>query len=389
MWLQKVSLGGSLAAGSLLAVLLLGWSLLGSSLTVGAAQIPPDGLAVSSKFVAAAAQEPGAVAVEPPANEARPAAPRPVSVGPGGTTARLDQKTVDELLERPINFSFRNTEWFEAFTVARHHIPVEIDLKLVEQAGIKLHQPIDLNLGTVSAGTALRVLLQPHGLEVKLIDGRLKIVRTADAASPALSGKLATPAGGETQAARVGGAAADSQSVRKWQTRSGPARIAVARIRRALDEQTEAEFVEMPLNEGIAFFSALHDIPMQFDTRALAEAGLSLETPITMERKQLSLESALRQLGDSYGFDFVIQYEALLITTPERAAALKETRVYDLRAFPEKVVEALTAIPQLQVVAATSAEDGVQLLMATGNQRSLREFEDVIDRVWRTLHSGE
>ncbi len=233
MWLQKLTLGGTIAAGGTLAVTLLGWSLLGNSLTVGAAEGPSGLTQVSSEIVLAAAEEPAA-AVEAPATgggagraeAAGGAVPGALSGGSGGgafgsglinagagagggngpgglsgfsgsgfgggaggfgggapgakLSMPLDQETLDELLARPIELAYQQVDWVAMLTTLQlNGLPIELDLvKELPQLGVNPLEKVDLNLGKVSTKTALRLLLKPHGLETQLIDGKLKIVRS-------------------------------------------------------------------------------------------------------------------------------------------------------------------------------------------------------------------
>lgn len=100
------------------------------------------------------------------------------------------------------------------------------------------------------------------------------------------------------------------------------------RIGEALDEKTEADFVDQPLSAVIDYFKQLHGIEIQLDNKALAEAGLDGGVPITRSVKGITLRSALQLLLHDLDLTYMIRYEVLLITTKTEAESLRDVRVY-------------------------------------------------------------
>jgi hypothetical protein len=107
--------------------------------------------------------------------------------------------------------------------------------------------------------------------------------------------------------------------------REKPAHV---RIRQALEESTELEFVETALGDAIAFLKDRHGIEIQLDLRALEAAGLASDTPVTANLRGITLRSALRLLLRQLDLTYAVQDEVLLITTPETAATMLESRVH-------------------------------------------------------------
>src|SRR6185437_14350630 len=66
------------------------------------------------------------------------------------------------------------------------------------------------------------------------------------------------------------------------------------KILAALDEKTEVDFVEQPLVEVIDYLKQRHNIEIQIDNKALADAGIGSESPVTRSIKGISLRSALK-----------------------------------------------------------------------------------------------
>jgi tetratricopeptide (TPR) repeat protein len=102
------------------------------------------------------------------------------------------------------------------------------------------------------------------------------------------------------------------------------------KIEAELKKPTQFEFSEQPLSAVIDYLKEYHKIEIQADTRALEEASVALDTPITMSLHGVSLRSALKRLLKNLDLTYTIQDEVLLITTTEKAesADYLETKVY-------------------------------------------------------------
>ena len=103
---------------------------------------------------------------------------------------------------------------------------------------------------------------------------------------------------------------------------------AAARIRKALDEPTTIEFVDAPLQDVIDYLKDLHSIEIQIDTKALEDASIGADTPVTRNLKGITLKSALRLMLGGMDLTYVIKNEVLMITTPEKAGNELVTKVY-------------------------------------------------------------
>jgi len=102
------------------------------------------------------------------------------------------------------------------------------------------------------------------------------------------------------------------------------------RIRQALDETTSMDFVDTPLQDVVDYLKDLHGIEIQLDTRALADAGIAPDLPVSRRLSGISLRSALKLLLSSVDLSYVIKNEVLIITTPEMAATDLVSRVYPM-----------------------------------------------------------
>jgi hypothetical protein len=91
------------------------------------------------------------------------------------------------------------------------------------------------------------------------------------------------------------------------------------RILAALEEPTKLEFHETPLGTVASFLSDKHTIPVQLDSRALEDVGISNDTPLNCDAENIKLRSGLRLLLRDMDLTYLIQDEVLLITTKDKA----------------------------------------------------------------------
>lgn len=95
-----------------------------------------------------------------------------------------------------------------------------------------------------------------------------------------------------------------------------------------LDKPTTLDFVDTPLAEVIQYLEDYHKIQIEMDGKALEDAGLATDTPITRQLQNISLRSALRLILKELDLTYVIDDEVLMITTVDAAQDRLTTRVY-------------------------------------------------------------
>ena len=66
------------------------------------------------------------------------------------------------------------------------------------------------------------------------------------------------------------------------------------RILRALDDETELEFVDLPLSDVVDYLKQQHNIQIILDEQALLDEGIQPDEPINMSLSGISLRSALK-----------------------------------------------------------------------------------------------
>lgn len=103
------------------------------------------------------------------------------------------------------------------------------------------------------------------------------------------------------------------------------------KIYAALQEPTQIEFIETPLQDALTFLRDQHDIRIVLDKKSLDDIGVSTDVPVTKRINGLSLHSALNLLLDDLDLTFAVWSESLLITVPARAETLLEVRIYNVQ----------------------------------------------------------
>jgi hypothetical protein len=112
--------------------------------------------------------------------------------------------------------------------------------------------------------------------------------------------------------------------------------------------------VETPLKDVVDYLQDLHHIEIQLDEKALRQAGIGDDTPVTFNLKGVSLQSALRLLLREPDLDYVIRDEVLFITTPREAAAMgpgrRDFRWPEMVACEKRIAAALEQPTQIDFV---------------------------------------
>ncbi|MFM8985920.1 MAG: hypothetical protein ACKONH_07680, partial [Planctomycetia bacterium] len=110
-------------------------------------------------------------------------------------------------------------------------------------------------------------------------------------------------------------------------------RASDARIRAALGQEIakrDWSFTETPLRDVVAHIKDGLALPIAIDMKALEDAGIDLETPISLDASAGTFRSTLRRILDPIGLTWMVRDECLLITTRETAAENLAVRLYPL-----------------------------------------------------------
>ncbi len=101
-------------------------------------------------------------------------------------------------------------------------------------------------------------------------------------------------------------------------------------IHARLRERVSLTFKDTPLTQVIADLAKLTGLNVVPDTRALHEAGIRLDRPVTLSVNDIPLQSALNLLLKSVRLTYVVGDNVLSITTPTAARGRIRQVVYPI-----------------------------------------------------------
>lgn len=101
-----------------------------------------------------------------------------------------------------------------------------------------------------------------------------------------------------------------------------------AAIVRALDQPTTLDFADQPLSDVVDFLKKKHEIEIQLDNRALTDAGIGSDTPITRTLDGLALKTVLKLILNELDLTYVIRNEVLMITSKTEAESMLVAKIY-------------------------------------------------------------
>jgi hypothetical protein len=120
-----------------------------------------------------------------------------------------------------------------------------------------------------------------------------------------------------------------------------------------LERPMAMAFHESPLREVAERLSEVLGVPVEIDARALEDAGLDLDTPITLMLHGVHGHALLNRMLGPLDLAWIVQDEALLITTKEKAEERLEVRLYYLPLGYDTDFQALIDLIQSTVAADT------------------------------------
>jgi general secretion pathway protein D len=127
----------------------------------------------------------------------------------------------------------------------------------------------------------------------------------------------------------------------------------------ALDRKVTVDFTETPLADVVDYLQAVigNQTSIQLDLRALEDAGVGADTPVTRHVKDVKLRTALRLLLDDLDLTYLIRDDVMLITTKDKYDTELLTRTYPIGDLIER--KPATAAP-----VAPAAKGGGQFQIA-------------------------
>jgi hypothetical protein len=102
-----------------------------------------------------------------------------------------------------------------------------------------------------------------------------------------------------------------------------------AQTRAKLQKLVDAEFVDTPLAQVFDFYAHKLDVQFLMDTRILSEAGITSDTPVTFDLKNVPAEMILRRIFRNLGeMTYYLDNGVIIVTTSDEANSRLETQVY-------------------------------------------------------------
>ncbi len=315
--------------------------------------------------------------------------PLPVSL----VAADPPASAIEKALDKKVTVDFLETPLADAVEYFRDllKINVVIDRRALENAGVPLDHPLTLGAKNVSLRSALRLLLPAANLDYAIYDEYLSIT-TPDVTSGLLVERTYEVGDLIHVQGALGDSTADPEELVRvieavvapntWEAVGGPAshshyrgtlvvsqtrdvhellkallaairdakaaqaakpggkvllvdeilqQTAEAPIRAALDKETLFEFVDTPIADVMRFVAEMHHVPVQFDKRALEDAGLATDTPVNINLSNISLRAALHVALRSVNMTSIVKNESLVVTSQEQSDAELTIRVYPVR----------------------------------------------------------
>lgn len=154
-----------------------------------------------------------------------------------------------------------------------------------------------------------------------------------------------------------------------------------ARALAELSQSVEFDFFETPLEEVADIIVDHHKLDIHLDVNALDTLGIDSSTPITVQRTNLSLRTALDLMLAELDLEYYVKEGILVITSAEEAELVLDTEVYELRKLsrpdPDLMKKMITLITTVVEPDSWSS---------VGGQGAIVAYEDVlvVSQTWRT-----
>jgi hypothetical protein len=101
------------------------------------------------------------------------------------------------------------------------------------------------------------------------------------------------------------------------------------KVRAALAAERRFELKEMPLEHFTRLAQRDKGVPMLIDLRAAGDAGIDVDAvQLTADIANAPLHASLNRVLQPHALTYVVEHEAIVITTPDRASAMHETTIY-------------------------------------------------------------
>lgn len=169
-----------------------------------------------------------------------------------------------------------------------------------------------------------------------------------------------------------------------------------AQIEQALDQSVEIDATEMPLKDVLQQLSQAANINVVVDTTALEEEGFTVEHPVTITVRGVSLKSVLKLLLHDLKLNWVVEDEVLKITSQLRSEGKLTVQAYRAPELTGQETDREERLDRLKdLITATVAPDSWSEVggpatigvFARGNSLVIRQTRDVHDQIYVLLQS--
>lgn len=123
-----------------------------------------------------------------------------------------------------------------------------------------------------------------------------------------------------------------------------------AATRERLQKSVRIEFIETPVTDVMLFLSDAADFQFYIDEKALGDAAIPSESPITVNLTTASVETALDLALQQVDLTYYLRSGLVIVTANDALESVRETRVYpaadllnEVRNPRESLVELITA----------------------------------------------
>ena len=357
----------------------------------------------------------------------RPVDFRPVSLLPVPESPQ-HRRILDELNE-PAQIACQEfpLDQLAAFLSKWHRIPVLLDGKKLEEAGVSSDTPVTKRLSGVSLRSALNLLLSELELTFMIRDETL-LITTPEAAESELlivlypvHDLVTDSAGGDYEGEPLVELITTTVAPQSWDEVGGPSSLscfegwlvipqtlevhaeielllgqlrqalfpqdspaaapfhqhslAEMRIRAALDKPIALKYDALPLQDVAEDLSRELGINVVLVVKKLEEMGISSDTPITCDFAAASLRSQLLWLLAPLNLTYVVRDDVLAITTPEDAESRLRTRLYDVRTLADPELGLCNTGELCNVLTTTIASNSWD---EVGGPGSIEEFRGLL-----------
>jgi hypothetical protein len=165
---------------------------------------------------------------------------------------------------------------------------------------------------------------------------------------------------------------------------------AEAKLEAKMNDPVAVDFPDFPFKDALEYLDTLQGLKLQYDAAAIREAGVAMDTPITLNLKDFPLRGIFKLLLEPVQMDWIIRDGDIVVTTA--SVARKHPSVWrydvnDLVAFGIPVNELAATIPATVAPQTWEATTGPGFLSPEENALVVRQTPPVHEELQRLLRN--